>query len=231
MIPFVIMADLRSGSTLLSSSLNRHPQIRCYGELFHPDTLPDNQIPGQDRHALSAGEIMQQVFRLNEEKAIGFKAMIFLPMPSQSHWKDAWNVLKSRQDLHVIHLLRLDQLAAYTSALIAQKTGVFHPHHGDPLYRPENRPSVHIDPERYIQWRTDRERLFYMRSRFMRGKPSFTMTYEKLTESWETTIRDVQRFLTVDPIALKPEKQKQETRPLSEAILNYEQLTGHLEKG
>ncbi len=32
---FVIYGQWRTGSTLLASLLDSHPQVRCYGELFH----------------------------------------------------------------------------------------------------------------------------------------------------------------------------------------------------
>lgn len=222
--PFAIVADLRTGSTLLQSSLHLHPEIHCYGELFHPDDLPDNRLPGPDRRALSAGEVIRHAFRVEGVRAVGFRAMIFLPDAPDSRWADAWERLGGVAGLHVIYLMRQNQLAQYASVRIAHQTRTYHPMPGDPLLDPENRPTITIDPEAFRAWTAHRDHLFGRRRRQLRGQPSLELTYEVLTSDWQGTMQRVQAFLGVRPLPLEPDREKQEKRPLSEVITNYHEL-------
>ena len=224
MVPFVIIADLRTGSTLLSTSLNMHPRIRCYGELFHPDTFPDNQLDGRDRFTLSGREVVCEAFSAGGAEAAGFRAMVFLPMDSQPQWADSWDELSNRDDLRVIYLTRRDELAQYASILVAQQTRVWHPSPDDPVLRPENRPRITIDPQAFRRWTDERAALFAERRRQLRGKRSLDLDYETLVSEWPSAIRNVQGFLDSDPIALEPAKQKQEKRALSDVVANYDEL-------
>lgn len=229
MTPFVIVADLRTGSTLLSTSLNAHPQIRCYGELFHPDTFPDNHLEEHDRFQMSGREVVRQAFAARGVKAAGFRAMVFLPMPAQPHWEDSWDALQERRGLRVIWLTRRDRLAQYASILVAQQTRVWHPSPEDPVLRPENRPTITIDPQEFRRWTAERERLFALRRQQLQASPSLELDYETLVAEWPDLIRRVETFLGVDPVELQPAKQKQEKRPLSEVIANYDELRAALQ--
>ena len=224
MVPFVIVADLRTGSTLLSTSLNNHPRVRCYGELFHPDTFPDNQLDEGDRFCLTGREVVREAFAANGAAAAGFRAMIFLPMPSDPPWADSWDALRDREDLRVIYLVRRDELAQYASIAIAEQMRIWHPSPDDPVLRPENRPTIAIDPQELRDWSRQRAALLQQRREHLRDKPSLDLTYETLVSEWPAVIRAVQDFLGVEPVALQPAKQKQERRPLSEVVTNYDEL-------
>ena len=228
MVPFVIVADLRTGSTLLSTSLNNHPQIRSYGELFHPETFPDNQLDARDRFSLTGREVVREALAANGAAASGFRAMIFLPMHSQPQWTDSWDALCERDELRVIYLVRRDELAQYASILVAEQTRIWHPSPEDPVLHPENRPKITIDPQAFRDWSRERAALFDQRREQLRGKPSLDLGYETLVSEWPAMIRTIQQFLGVDPLVLQPAKQKQEKRPLSEVVTNYEELRAML---
>jgi LPS sulfotransferase NodH len=223
-IPFVIVADLRTGSTLLSSSLDQHPNIRCYGELLHPDDLPDNQPSECDRREWTGRELIRCAFTTEDVQAVGFRAMIFLPLPSQPQWADAWEYLRSLGELRVIYLMRHDRLAQYASVRIAQQAGAYHPSLSDPILTPEDRPTVAVDPEALRGWVEQRDHLFARRQEQLYEKPFLEVYYEDLTAHWSNRIRRVQAFLGVEPVALAPAKRKQEVRSLAEVITNYDQL-------
>lgn len=224
MIPFVIVADMRTGSTLLHSSLDAHPEVRCYGELFHPEVLPDNVPPGVERDRASGGELVGRAFACDGVKAAGFRAMIFLPGAGQGGWADAWHALAETKGLRVIYLTRRDRLAQYASLLVARETAAYHPSADDPVLKPENRPRVHVDPTGFRRWTEERASLYDERRRQLAGKPSLEIEYERLTGAWAETMSAAQEFLGVSRIALAQEKQKQERRPLPEVIANYDQL-------
>ena len=41
---FVVLSEARSGTSLLTETLNTHPEITCHGEVFHPN--PDWHFRG-----------------------------------------------------------------------------------------------------------------------------------------------------------------------------------------
>lgn len=223
MLSFVIVADLRTGSTLLSSSLDRHPRVRCFGELLHPEDLPDNQLADRDRHDLSGRELVRQVFSNDRVDAVGFRAMIFLPLPESPAWADAWDALRDVDGLKVIFLERRDRLAQYASILVAEQTRAWHPSPDDPVLRPENRPRISVDPDEFRRWSLGRDELNAQRRASLRGRPTLDLEYETLSDAWGDAIGRVQEFLEVRPLPLRQEKQLQERRALSEVISNYDE--------
>lgn len=223
--PFVIVADVRTGSTLLSATLDRHPEIRCRGELFHPEDFPDNQVPCGPRHALSARELVDRALGERYIRAAGFRAMVFHPdVGARPRWAGAWRVLASRPRLRAILLRREDVLAQYASLVIAQQTGRFNPSPEDPLYDPTQRPRVRVDPADLEQWRHERECLYARCRGWLADKPWLELRYEDLTADWAGSIEQIEDFLGVTHQPLAPAKQKQEQRPLSESIANYDEL-------
>ena len=227
MTPFVIVADLRTGSTLLSTSLNQHPQIRCYGELFHPRDLPDNQIPGHNRYRASGEEIIRNTLAARDIGATGFRAMVFLPLEMQPQWADAWDALRRIDELRVICLTRRNALAQYASVQIAHQTGTYHPPPGDVRLAPENRPMLRVDPEELRRWLHERDELYRRRRGLLEGRPFLDFVYEDLVGDWSEGIRRVQAFLEVPYVPLPPTKQKQETRPLTSVVSNYAQVADY----
>lgn len=213
------------GSTLLSSSLDEHPQIRCRGELLHPDDLPDNQLPGVRRHDLDSAQLLQAAFDVAHARAVGFRAMIFRPdLHQQPQWATFWDHLPTRDNLRVLFLERRDPLAQYASLCIAHQTGKFHPAAGDPILNTEQRPRIEIDPAAFRAWAEERHQLRTRRRIQLRDVPGMELSYEELVSRWEPTTRRVQQFLGVEERPLAQAKQKQEQRPLHLVIRNYEQV-------
>ncbi|HEX2139029.1 MAG TPA: sulfotransferase [Woeseiaceae bacterium] len=226
--PFAIVADLRTGSTLLASSLDEHPQIRCYGELFHSEDLPDNLIGGLDRLGASAEAILERAMQVGGVEACGFKAMTFLPLPAATQWVDAWDRIRELPGLRVIWLTRRDRLAQYASAEVVRHTGLFHPNDDDRIFRPEQRPVIRIDPDEFRSWVRERDAQLRRRRALLRGLPALDLDYETLTGDWERSTTCVQRFLEVDVVPLEQQKKKQERRPLADVIANYAEFQDRL---
>mgnify|MGYP006300240343 CR=1 FL=1 len=222
--PFIIVADLRTGSTLLSSSLDRHPDIRCMGELFHSQDFPDNRIPGVNHFEKTGTALVHHAFRAGGCKAAGFRAMVFLPAKETPRWADAWRALRDYADLRVIFLQRRDYLAQYVSYRIAVQTGKWHPSPDDSILVPEERPRVVVDPEDFRKWKDERIRLYAKRRRQLYGKAILDLDYSQLAFNWRSTIIRVQGFLSADPLCLHPVKKKQERRNISNAIKNIDEL-------
>jgi LPS sulfotransferase NodH len=228
MTPFAIVADLRTGSTLLSSSLDRHPDVRCFGELLHPADLADNVPEGADRHGSSGRALVGRVFASPGVAAAGFRAMVFLPLPEQPRWADAWDELAATPGLRVIYLVRRDVVAQYASLLVAARLGAYHPAPGDPALTPANRPTLRLERDELLAWAQERARLLELRRAQLAGKTALELTYEQLAGDWPDAIARAQAFLGVTPLPLAPAKEKQERRALREVVANYDELRADL---
>ncbi len=223
--PFLIVCDLRTGSTLLTTSLDRHPFIRCLGELFHSEDHADNQIQRADRHALTARELVAAGLDAPPGHAGGFRAMVYQPdTAARPQWSGVWEALAECEGLRVIYLRREDPLAQYVSYRVAERTGHFHPPPDDPALEAGNRPILHVEPGELNAWIEERASLYARCRTQLAGKPTLETSYDALAEHWDAEIHRIQRFIGVQPHRLTQRKRKQEQRPLAEVVSNYEAL-------
>lgn len=128
---FIILSDARTGSNLLQQSLNSHPEVVCFRELFNLDAAYiDYDVEGfdgtsADDLALRAADprafLRLRVFGAHEPavRAVGFKF----------HYGHFWfhedlvPALTEDADLRVVHLRRVNMLRSLVSLRIAEQTG------------------------------------------------------------------------------------------------------------
>src|SRR4051812_32577202 len=127
---FTILAPARSGSELLVSLLNSHPDIRCDGELCkyareHPARFVDG-------HAVKA--------RLRGVPAYGWKLGVTSLLYAQDRYGGAENWLQREVERgrHIVFLWRRNLVNQAVSFLTAQKSGVFHVWAADGSHKPES---------------------------------------------------------------------------------------------
>ena len=120
---FSIVSEPRTGSNFLVSVLTSNKNIVCHAEVFHPDKiyikLPKDEIPGKQERDLNPVNFLNTVMQLTYEKydnpeLIGFKYFFDHNSKIMDH------IITER--IPVILLERLDKLAQYSSAKIANKT-------------------------------------------------------------------------------------------------------------
>jgi LPS sulfotransferase NodH len=130
---FVIITNQRSGSNMLVSMLNSHPEIMCYGELFRvtPDWMKREGYQGalsvldevdpkfkDDNYRFSHPEkFVKAVFNLDRgPKLCGFKLHL------HQHPEYIARLIKE-QEWRIVVLQRDNKLAQYSSHKIAKATG------------------------------------------------------------------------------------------------------------
>lgn len=135
---FVICGTQRTGTSLLDSSLNAHPSIRCYSEVFLFSKGRGGKIEGSYRKFLNkkplarkVGDIinrsslveqyLDELFVMNNAQATGFKLMLgqIKKFPSIADY------LRSH-DVSAIHIVRENVLKTYISRLTAKKRKLYH---------------------------------------------------------------------------------------------------------
>ena len=126
---FVILAMPRTGSTLLTTTLNTHPDIACHGEIFRRNIKKiqgpvkilnkvDSEFQDEDYRIDNPFALLDNICRLEEKSTcIGFKLML-VQHPSLME-----NIIKDKTDFKIIFLKRDNVLSVYSSDRIAQATG------------------------------------------------------------------------------------------------------------
>lgn len=108
MIKFIVLTRSRTGSNLLVSMLNSHPDVRCGGEELR--SLNGRQV----------SEAIETSFPIRQAlKASGFKIFYYHPLDDSSG--AVWDTLSAMRELRVLHLMRRNILRTLT--LIRQKSG------------------------------------------------------------------------------------------------------------
>jgi LPS sulfotransferase NodH len=132
---FVILAVPRTGSNLLCTLLNSHPEVLCHHELFNPGgiyyaldyrdgSLDYGGIAERDREPL---DFLQRVWREEKEvSSIGFK------MTRGQNETVMRSLLEDTGVLKIV-LYRRNRLKTYVSELIARQTNQWEVYAGDEL--------------------------------------------------------------------------------------------------
>ena len=146
MFKFVILASPRTGSNLLVDILNRHPEFYCHGEIFHhqkPNGLRSESVfkdlinidPKvlRDRSGIKFLELVHQLSPTH--KNVGFKFFY-------NHDPEILQTVIADETYKIIHLMRDNKLASYSSIKIAEITNVWH--HG---YQKEKLEAILTSPK------------------------------------------------------------------------------------
>jgi LPS sulfotransferase NodH len=138
---FVVVGVQRSGTTLVTTSLDSHPDVCCAGELFkmrRPRRGVDVRDGGYRSYINSALHLkiadrlvrpclvrhyLDRFFAQSSFRAIGFKLMRNHLHPGQFPMVTPYLI---ERQTSVIHIVRENVLKTYISRLMAQRSGRFH---------------------------------------------------------------------------------------------------------
>ena len=227
---FVIVGIARTGSTMLVSSLNAHPQALAFGELFRtPEAIGWDVPPFAD---FTSKELLQlyrnepcrfletAVFGRwpSRKRAVGFK--IFYYHARQAPYSQVWSYLAQRDDILVLHVKRRNVLAQYLSLKLAHDTSMWHgapsgPRRAQPLALDVEGCKMHFAWVRSAEKETDA---------WFSGHRMLQVEYERLAQDQAAELARVQEFLGLAPRSLAARTTRQRSVPLSQAIANYEEL-------
>ncbi len=230
--PFVILGTPRTGSTLLYSYLNSHPDILClrgvygstnkinfgkyYGEL--PEEYQSEELI-KLRNERPVEFLDSYVFKNYSKpfKAIGFKYFY----EHDKHLKnknELVNYFEANSNIKFVHLKRdnlLGALFSYKRALAQQQWTI-----ADPDFKTIISIQECSD---YFQ------NILSNQKRFDTLFPERTLQvkYDNLINEAEQTLKTVQQFIGVEVMNLTTETKKNKEIKLSEFIINYYELKTH----
>ncbi len=201
---FIITGPGRCGSTMLFYALKSHPAITCYSEVLKKSHLKKSQMSYKKRHDI--------IFKNN--KTAGCK-LFYHHLPKDSKKWD-WFVDNSI----VFNLIRQDTIEWYTS-LIISSYGIRN------IYNEKERPELKkrwvridikkmkhsiLDYQASVNWARDKYSHYY------------EVSYSDLVHKWNFVMKRMQKLLKVPYYELKQKTVKLNKEPLSDLIINYDEV-------
>ena len=227
---FVVIAEPRTGSTLLVDSLNEHPKILAHREVLRydnwdmhafRDTIRHRLLPGWSfdaRKELQSNLKRNSTFYINhifdtrdDEEAVGFKMFHW-----HLRWKESLKVLRD-PDVKKIVLFRRSLLAKITSHQVAGYTGSFH---GRVTHE-----HIDLDIERAVE-SAETSLTWYSCVKDALADQEYAMVaYEELDSRFQTAMHRLTNFLGVSPDFTYTQAQRKQTvQPLEETAKNADEV-------
>lgn len=221
---FAIVAQPRTGSTLLHMRLISHDGIIAFGEMFHPaEETRRRNVKNTNRPMMTLADdpiayLNQYVYKSYPRlQAAGFK--LFYTHARNPEWQAVWSYLRD-EGIRILHLTRRNMLNSFLSLKLAQRTNQWVVFDKEAAEREKAKPIVLQADELLDYFHTTRSEEERVNSFFTQDQ-LLPVVYEDLVDSPEQESERVQRFLQVTPQPLKTRTHKQQTRRQSEAIQNY----------
>lgn len=223
---FLILASARTGSTLLTRSLNRHSGILAYGEVlrdkrFFPARFAEFGHSQGLYQNDPAAFVERKVYRKYppDVAAVGFK-IFYRHAPRETAWGQAvWQYLAGQTAIKVIHLKRRNLLKAQLSRQKAAGTKEWIKYSAD--YQNNAITLTYDDAlSRFTQtrqWETEYAAL-------LAGHPLLDVYYEDLAADYANQMSRLQTFLGVPHEVIQPPTQKRPSQSLSDQVGNYHEL-------
>lgn len=229
---FIVLAHERSGSSLVIRTLRKHPQIISFGEVLNK-ARPGFRIEGYDDFSLKLFALRNKypidfleryIFPGYQEdiKAVGFK--LFPHHIDHDRFRCVWHWLDQNRDVKIIFLTRQNLLATYTSLSIAREDKRFSIK--DDSER--SKTTITIDPIKCLAYFQRRKQYNEDAREHIKNHEVMDVTYEELSKDPHFHLQEAHNFLGFDVSNFELGSVKQEVRPLSEIIDNYDELHRHL---
>jgi len=205
----VLLSSGRKGTFLVLTALEQHPQVQTYQQLLsRPDYYPRE----------TGEEILTRLF---DDCDPSVEAVV-LPVSwlnARDRYPGFWKSLTDRK-VRVVHLKRRNMLRWYVSLRIAQRTGIWSTNR-EPDYAI---PTIHVDSKECVECiRADRQ-AERAADDFFAHHAVLHLVYEDVVQAFDRHMAQLQRFLGVAPLILRPRTVKQESRPLCDVIDNFAEL-------
>ncbi len=231
MTNFIIFCIPRTGSTLLRSALDLHPNLTCAAEVFavHCNNRPDafqnlfeisviKQECGQTDHVLNTVDLdFRPYIDILFSSYNGFK-LISSHIDLQSN---AWEKLTQPHIKYIF--LERNTLDAFCSFKLAEASGVWHLTKGR---SPINDVQIELNLENY-RWF---ESYYSSPYNYIKNKISnefIVIQYSDMVENWDETFAKLCNFLEIEKCVIEMPTAKRSGR-FEDTIINYKELKRNL---
>ena len=208
---FIVLSRSRTGSNMLLSLLNSHPEIIAEHEILA-------RLNGRDARKVVARAYAKQPYYV---KAKGFKIFYYHPLDGDS--TAVWQDIVGAESIRVIHLKRRNILRTLISRKIAGMKNVWAATSDARLDVGRHKATSFTADEleegfrRTRDWEVDGDR------RFSRH-PLMSLYYEDLVRDPDSSLAEVLDFLGLQHFPLETNMRKQNPERLSDLVTNYAEL-------
>ncbi|MEZ5942933.1 MAG: NPCBM/NEW2 domain-containing protein [Planctomycetaceae bacterium] len=214
---FVICSTLRTGSHMLATALNAHPNLEVAGEILVRPVLFG---VGQDK------ELPDDELSIIDEAYEKLNGCII----HRKHTRAMQHIGKV-PDLKVIFLTRKNWLAQLASEIRARQTNIWHfaPDGANYLSNDGTSRLSHLQSPFTIplchcfEFLREQNQLELLALEHLSDCPLLPVTYEDLQAKWNVTLKGVLGFLELADVPLAPATLKQGI-PVRQAVANYEEI-------
>jgi LPS sulfotransferase NodH len=217
---FVIVAQGRSGSTLLVDLMNSHPDIFTFGEIMAQNVIRNLRWPRKYAEGLCS---------LSRKGTVGFKAIIYQIGSTQN--KDPKKVLHDFHDhgWKIIYLKRSNILRHAISDIRSAKTGTFHKVEGIKVSQEGRgaRQKIRIEAEELIRTMKFREDSLALEKVVLEDLPHFTVHYETDlmgADNQRDAMNRLFEFLGLPPHDAETSFRKVTAKNIADDIENFDEL-------
>lgn len=230
-VSFVILAGPRSGSTLLQTTLDQHPNVVCLHELAREKLKPTHfyrHFLGMrknlcDLRKTDPSAFLNRIFNARQPRqvgALGFKALYTQPSHGSGDWRLFWTSLGQVPGLRVVHLQR-NRVEGIVSMKLAMETKRWISGHYEI-------PPLVLDCE----WLLDQLRrlatLEDAACRTLSKGPMLRVRYLDLVGDPQGVCDGIFEFLGLSSQPVKLAIRKQRSQDLPETIANWKQVVARV---
>lgn len=244
MTKFVIFTLPRTGSTLLSKSLNKHPEIFCDDEIFHfsfRDYFSPNQfrfiklrfLPKKINYIINYPfTYLRLTTFLNKyfsnKPGENFKARGFKLMYYQTFYMPGLISYLKKNNIKVILLLRENIFRNALSDMRARSTGIYH-NQDDNEEERSGLSKLTVDTKE-LQQKMDGIVLQNKKlADIVNDMDCIKIRYEDFT-NWNNTMNKIEAFLGVSPAEISAGAKKLNPDNLEDMIANYTEVDNWLKQ-
>jgi hypothetical protein len=218
---FIILFENRSGSTVIKEALDYHKDISMIDEIFcwqceemidiRKFYIQKLKIKKTVDINFDVTPIIKNVF----QDYNGFKLCIRDQLYNNN---PAWEYLKNNSKQ--IFLYRKNKVKQFVSLTRGYLTKIWHLNQNESRRQQEGKIPIDIkELEWFIKYSYSQENFF--KNLF---KDLISISYEDIENDIHDVLYKIQNFLEIQPENLKINLQKINTKPLSEVVLNYNEL-------
>ena len=227
---FCVIAQARSGSTLLRHALNAHPEICCHGEVLSRQwinglvpidnpTIDRSPKPVVERLLAARdddiGHFLDKHVYAIDMPCVGFK-IVYEDLFKSDASEQIFDYLHQNH-IHIIHLVRLNKFRAYVSLVRMSKFGVTH---SDSHKESKDIHPIEIEEQKFLAYKQRQGKYESDIDTLFSNQLVSKIHYEDIEAGYE---------IALERIGLQPHQMEQRLTKvgvvnLNEYILNYEKL-------
>ena len=211
---FAVLCAPRTGSTLLHTCLNSHPEVISYGEIL--------RIRLSQQAGKPLAPVKEWLFKPHPRQITAIGLKLFYRYEKEEDFRNAFQEVLEDSDVKIIHLRRLDLRKMFASLKIAEATGVWN---DLKIPKKEGLLPLTVSAEEFHTYCQNYIKAWHQGNSLFQQHEILHLSYEDLTQKSDLVLKKVQDFLGVKPKQLFSLLKKQNPEPLHELISNHEEIS------